>query len=337
MTTSWLQRVAYLLLVLTYSAVASPPFSRKTACPHKDGFEWRSDIRWKAGSGATTVGGHSSLSATEAACRNDAQCKAFNNLGEILRGNINSLTVVSSNYVGTCVYLKRSSACPERSGYQLLMYTSWQVASGSRNVRANPISSAPTTCDADSTCVAFNSNGDMLVGVVEKLIWSSTTCAYLKTSALGAVCPPLYGYEAKQNFEVVGSDGMSGTAMGPLLDVSQAREACQVNPKCSAWDSSGNIAIGGIDSYTPKLGTCAYVKNSCVPRAGFIAYADLTFDSTPSDGHFPELCGNDIYSKCLNDPTCQGYNTLRHIWTSVKPSPNTEFSGMCTYVRAPGY
>ncbi|GIL42177.1 hypothetical protein Vafri_237 [Volvox africanus] len=153
------------------------------------------------------------------------------------------------------------SVCPERTGYQLLMYTSWQATSGSQIVRASPISSASTNCDADPSCAAINSNGDMLIGVVEKLTWSSNTCAYLKTSALGAVCPPLYGYEAKQNFEAIGSDGMSGTAMGPLLDVSQAKEACKINPKCSAWDSNGKIVIGGIDSYTPKLASCVYVKN----------------------------------------------------------------------------
>ncbi|GIL96046.1 hypothetical protein Vretimale_1898 [Volvox reticuliferus] len=332
MTTSHLQLVAFLLLGMSYS-VAS--FSRKTACPHKEGFEWRSDIRWVGGIGSTTTT-HSSLSAAEEACRNDASCTAFNNLGEVLRGNINSLSV--NAFTGTCVYLKLSDACPQRPGYKMIMHASWLYAAGGQNVRANPASDAPALCDADSSCVAFNKQGDMLTGVITKITWSYNNCAYLKISALGAVCPPLYGYEAKLNTEVSGADAIAGAVVGALLDANQVQEACKINPKCTAWDSHGHVVIGGIDSYNYVLGTCAYIKNPCTPRAGFIAYSDLTFDTmTPPDDQFPELCGNDIYTKCLNDPTCQGFNTLRNIWTSVRPMPVTEYSGMCTYVRAIGF
>ena len=82
-----------------------------TACPHKPGFEVRTDVKWVANAGAvvgnvTAVDGPALFAAAESYCREDAGCTAFNNLGEVIRGGIVGMSTTC--FPGVCVYLKQS-------------------------------------------------------------------------------------------------------------------------------------------------------------------------------------------------------------------------------------
>jgi hypothetical protein len=71
---------------------------------------------------------------------------------------------------------------------------------------------------------------------------------------------------------------------------------------------------------------------ACLPRAGFIAYSNYHDAlATPSSTR-PDLCPADLYTTCLNNPSCTGFDTLRNLYDGTL-NPSSAFNGMCTYMR----
>jgi hypothetical protein len=71
---------------------------------------------------------------------------------------------------------------------------------------------------------------------------------------------------------------------------------------------------------------------ACLPRAGFVAYPDSTDGSVSPSSTRPDLCPAELYTTCLNDPSCTGFDTLRNLYDSTL-NPGNVYNGMCTYKR----
>jgi hypothetical protein len=71
---------------------------------------------------------------------------------------------------------------------------------------------------------------------------------------------------------------------------------------------------------------------ACLPRAGFIAFPDKYDSYAAPSSTRPDLCLADLYTTCLNDLTCTGFDTLRNLYTA-QLAPIEGFNGMCTYTR----
>ncbi len=47
-----------------------------------------------------------------------------------------------------------------------------------------------------------------------------------------------------------------------------------------------------------------------------------------------DLCPADLYTTCLNDPSCTGFDTLRRLYsTDLLANFDATLAGMCTYKR----
>jgi hypothetical protein len=84
-----------------------------------------------------------------------------------------------------------------------------------------------------------------------------------RTSCRLTGCPPKYGWTARPSSQLVpiSGDGVYGVASGILTGGAVEAEAhCRVNPRCTAWDTDGNVAFGGVETYVLNPGVCSYEK-----------------------------------------------------------------------------
>jgi hypothetical protein len=83
------------------------------------------------------------------------------------------------------------------------------------------------------------------------------------TCCVHVACPRKYGWTAHKSSQLVPISGAEhGTASGTLAGGAAEAEAhCRVNPRCTAWDTNGNVAFGGVASFTAASGVCSYEKD----------------------------------------------------------------------------
>ncbi len=94
----------------------------------------------------------------------------------------------------------------------------------------------------------------------------SAVCLSICVRRTHAVCPSAgkYGWRVYPSHQLVPITGAEyGTASGGTLfgGAAEAEAHCRVNPRCTAWDTQGNVAFGGVAAYTPTSGVCSYEKD----------------------------------------------------------------------------
>ncbi len=96
-----------------------------------------------------------------------------------------------------------------------------------------------------------------------------------------AACPPRYGYLWVVSLKAV--ETFAGF-FGSTFNCGNAEKAvarCQINPRCTAWDTEGSIYLYGVKTFTLKAGVCTYLKQSkCTDnmRSSMHAYVGGTYE-----------------------------------------------------------
>ncbi|GLI65078.1 hypothetical protein VaNZ11_008505 [Volvox africanus] len=327
---SWL--LGIVLVTLTVAVQADQTIDQKiAACPPTRGYTTLQDTTFKLygerPAGKVGMTEYTSATAAQAACSADNNCVGFDYSGfTIAHGTQGSFT----SRQGSCTYLRKR--CPVKSGYTAMSNVIFDIAVGSSiYFEFDTIDEAMQACDRNPNCPGFNSNGNYVVGsIIGYIPTISPSCTYIKDT-----CPFKYGYTNLADTALAGVTGVDGVAVGQLSTQAEAAEFCKLEYRCSGYSSDGSYYIGGISNTVSSPGVCSYIKNSCAPMAGFVAYADSDFRRT-YDGQKSDKCFADVYKSCLADSTCKAFNNMRYIWTSLPNNIDEAFasaSGVCTYVR----
>ncbi|KAG2500175.1 hypothetical protein HYH03_001757 [Edaphochlamys debaryana] len=165
-------------------------------------------------------------------------------------------TDFSGNSDSTSFFVLASTYCPDRSGYEVLHDTNWDVtASGGKDYQVGA-SEAQGVCDADPTCLAWNSYGYFYLGANTSLVTYPYTglCTYTKLPAdttpptITVRGPEMYGNATDSSGAVVDYTVTADDDRTESLNATCAPPSGSTFPvgtttvNCTAADAAGNTA-----------------------------------------------------------------------------------------------
>ncbi|GIL48353.1 hypothetical protein Vafri_4625 [Volvox africanus] len=321
------------------------------ACPRAKGFDAVSDkIALNSPWG---FHGAAEPSDAGALCAEDTICVSFDTLG--VRHFVDVGNFVDS--VGACTYIKQ--ACPRANGYKALLRKMWSLtADANKNGSAAAMSheselAARSHCNVTISCLAWTSLGEALMlpfvtteadaiaaydnaGAAQgiSIVHSQRdVCLYLKEP-----CPAKYGYNTFAGKDFISSTAFRGVKKDKMSSAEMAESFCKVNPKCTAWNTKGEYAIGAVQGYETESNVCTYVKQPCPAIPGFTAHDSFTYPKSAPREHYNKTSFVEIVTHCTSNPHCAAFDTLRQIWPPAvaEAAPSVPFPGMCTFVKMPG-
>ncbi|GIL96492.1 hypothetical protein Vretimale_2282 [Volvox reticuliferus] len=213
---------------------------------------------------------------------------------------------------------------------------------------------AGSHCNATTSCLAWSALGETLM-LPSLTSEAAAIAAYISSGAAHGIrfensqsevclyikdpCPAKYGYTTYWGKNFVSATALHGVKSSKMSSAEVAEAFCKITPKCTAWNTKGEYAIGGVKSYESESDVCTYVKQPCPAVPGFTAYDRLTYPkSAAPDVRYNTSNFVDIVMHCSADHNCAAFNTLRQIWPPAvaEAAPSVPFPGMCTFVKLPG-
>ncbi|GLI61950.1 hypothetical protein VaNZ11_004511 [Volvox africanus] len=233
------------------------------------------------------------------------------------------------------------TACPERLGYMsfpdmMTIYVSGNFfpLSG-EGVNGTDSHAALASCTAAPNCITFNNLGS--TGTLGSVIYlakgADSVCTYIKR-----VFPEVRGYTLRPFLEwfpeedaVVVHEGSSRAA----------KAACDSQPTCTAWTSSGQYVLGSVvaDEFrVSQLRVALYLKQVCPERSGYVTHAGsvlagadgsitnntVSFDRLPSGSEAEEFCRQNYDCTAFSSDGSVAIGSISNL---------TLIPGVCTYVK----
>eukprot|EP00798_Chlamydomonas_sp_ICE-L_P012384 gene12384-15576_t len=234
-TNSWLSRASIALIVgLVLSAPSEASRRLTVACLDISGYttsplvdHYGDDIGcWVGGQSAEVLG---------AKCDADATCQSFNTWGSNGGCIKNVAGPTAANGGVHCYYKKEGPAfCPDISGYTKTPLVDHDGDDIGCWVRGQSAEVLGAKCDADATCVSFNtwgSNGGCIKNVAGPTAANRGVHCYYKKEGPG--CLSVTGYTVQHNMDHYGDDI---TCIQGATDAAEVATTCTSNPDCIAFN-----------------------------------------------------------------------------------------------------
>ncbi|GLI65201.1 hypothetical protein VaNZ11_008672 [Volvox africanus] len=237
------------------------------------------------------------------------------------------------------------SACIEVPGYEALPDYGIELRSGFSFPQNDDegkdypnASSALLACDSDPTCVGYNTDGVTITqaGLISVAYVSELrTCLWIKIGSSEAYS----GYTRRPYLSWSAAD--SATVFVDTASAAAAKEACDQNPACTAWNTAGQFAIGAVDTQAFPAspgGTTLYLKPVCRDKFGYTSYYGYTLSglsgvSGLGTGKMPGG-GADAADFCRLDYRCTAFSTDGS-YAIGGVDLNNVGGTTCTYVKEP--
>ncbi|GIL48354.1 hypothetical protein Vafri_4625 [Volvox africanus] len=180
--------------------------------------------------------------------------------------------------------------------------------------------------------------GEVNTGKAGLPLTSRTSHLLTSRIRLTTACPAKYGYNTFAGKDFISSTAFRGVKKDKMSSAEMAESFCKVNPKCTAWNTKGEYAIGAVQGYETESNVCTYVKQPCPAIPGFTAHDSFTYPKSAPREHYNKTSFVEIVTHCTSNPHCAAFDTLRQIWPPAvaEAAPSVPFPGMCTFVKMPG-